>query len=168
MKTSRDQLKALMKEILVEILSEGLGNMQSQASPPRQTTSIRGSISPSVRSKTSGRGSFDPRLDTPIGNRTPSDALREAVNRESGGNPLMADLLADTAVTTLASQLSHGDNMGQPSPGGTSVSRHHLPVQQEQFTGDPTQIFGEGGQVREDGSSHWADLAFNVPNKKSA
>lgn len=169
MKASRDQLKALMKELLLEILSEGLPIAQpgmvrmpvppSPGRPPIQTERRLGN----------GRRSpqFDPRLDTPVGGRTPTDHLKETIRRESGGNPIMADILADTAMTTLPSQLSQGDSMGQPMAGGPMpMSRDHVPNQQEQFHGDPAEIFGMGGEMRADGSSHWADLAFMGTGKK--
>lgn len=162
MKASRDQLKALMKEIFLEILSEGLGN-----TPAPRTNSISRASGPSgsvtEQRMINGRRkpSFDPRLDAPIGNRTPSNALREAVRQESGGNPILADILADTAMTTLPTQLGAGDSMGQPSVGSPGLSRN-----QQEHIGDPSEIF-EGGQTRGDGSSHWADLAFSG-GKKSA
>ena len=80
---------------------------------------------------------------------------------------MMADILADTASTTLASQLANGDRMGQPLAGSAvSVSSSSSPVQQEQFHGNPEEVFGSAAMPRADGSSHWADLAF-MPNKKT-
>ena len=174
MKTSRDQLKALMKEILIEILSEGLGNVPApRANPmPRTPGGPTGRVNEQRQAQPGRRRpDFDPRLDTPVGARTPTDALKEAVKREAGGNPIMADILADTAMTTLPTQLGAGDSMGQPMVGNgvqASLSRNHAPTQQEQFHGDPAEIFGEAAQMREDGSSHWADLAFMPSGKKPA
>lgn len=161
MKATRDQLKSLMKELLVEILSEGLGNVQASASRPPAPGRVP--ISGAVREGRlpSGRRqpTFDPRLDSPVSNgRTPTDAMRNAVLESAGGNPMMADILADTARTTLPTQLSADGPMGRSGQG---------PAQQEQFQGDPSEIF-EGGQVRDDGSSHWADLAFAGSSKKTA
>lgn len=163
MKASRDQLKSLMKEILIEILGEGLGNVQ----PLRPVSGRSQIVGTTVEQRTTNnrrRTQFDPRLDAPVGNRQPSDALKEAVKRESGGNPIMADILADTAMTTLPTQLSHGDNMGQPSPGMSG----HMPGQKEQFHGEVADVFGDSAELRADGSSHWADLAFGGGVKKSA
>lgn len=165
MKTSREQLKALVKELMIEALTEGLGAGLQQA----RTMPIRSASPERVSERRAPvnnrqRLAFDPRLDTPIQGRTPSDALKETIKRESGGNPVMADILADTAMTTLPSQLSHGDSMG----GSSGISRDHLSTQQEQFHGDPAEVFGEAAQMRDDGSSHWADLAFMTPGKKSA
>lgn len=159
MKTTRDQLKGLVKELLLELLTEGLGNVVSQ-SPVNRSDSIKRSFSEQAKNK---KQTFDPRLDTPVSRgRTMTDALREAVIRESGGNPVMQSILADTALTTLPTQLSRGDSMGQPGLGGPS----HGSTNREQFDGEVAEVFGEAGEARSDGSSHWADLAF-MSTKKS-
>jgi hypothetical protein len=120
--------------------------------------------SPSVAEGRSSRPAFDPRLDTPIvGGRNPTQALKEAIKQNSGGNPVMADILADTAMTTLPNQLSNGDSMGMPGL-GTTVNRAPL---QEQFSGEVDDVFGDVAAPRADGSSYWSDLAF-MPSKKSA
>ena len=150
MKATREQLKALVKELLLEVLREGIGGNPAPvaALPARQAEGRR-------------RPSFDPRLDTPVGGRPPTTpTLREAVRREAGGSSVMAAILSDTAQTTLQEQLSHGDSMGSQSVGA--------PVQQEQFYGDPADVFGAAAEQRADGSSHWADLAFMRPAKKAA
>lgn len=161
MKTSRDQLKAIVKECLLEILSEGLGNVQAAAYRPPAPggVPIKGRVS-EQRSAGQRRPAFDPRLDTPLPEgRQPTDALKEAIQRNSGGNPLMADILADTAMTTLPTMMAHGDTGNPDGSGGPSISRDHATVQQEQFNGMPDEVFG--------GSSNWADLAFGPGDKKS-
>lgn len=159
MKASRDQLKQIMKELLVEILSEGLGNVQHAASSPPGHAPIVGMASEQRAANGRRKPAFDPRLDNPVSNgRKPTDALRDAIMRESRGNPVLADMLADTAMTTLPAQLAHGDG-GAPS-GTTATS------QQEQFNGSPADVFGAAAEPRADGSTHWADLAF-MPAKKS-
>lgn len=170
MKTSRNQLKALMKELLIEILSEGLGNMQRAPMSPSDQASGASAVSEHRFAAGRRKPAFDPRLDTPlVGGRKPTDALKDAILLESDGKPIMADILADTAMTTLPNQLASGDRMGMPSE-GSSVSLGALHSKspgagQEQFNGDPTEVFS-GGVARADGSSHWADLAF-MPTKKS-
>jgi len=166
---SKNALKAIIKECLIEILSEGLGDVSALAArspaPGRFPNSgvvesrIRGAQVQGQRQK----AGFDPRLDTPMsGNRIPSAALKQAVKEGSNGNPILAEMLADTAMTTLPEQLSHGDRPGAPSEGtGGPVSRNSAPIQQEQFSGNPDEIFGGG-------SGRWADLAFQEPTKKLA
>lgn len=170
MKTSRNQLKALMKELLIEILSEGLGNVQRAPSPASDQVSVASAVSEHRLAGGRRKPTFDPRLDTPlVGGRKPTDALKDTILNESRGNPIIADILADTAMTTLPNQLASGDRMGMPSE-GSSVSLSALHDKspgagQEQFSGDPAEVFS-GGVARADGTSHWADLAF-MPAKKS-
>jgi len=144
MKTTRDQLKALVKEILVEVLSEGLGRMPAKAT---QSHLPIGNHVVEQRRPTN-RQAFDPRLDTP---------MSSIVKTVAGGNPIMADILADTAATTLQEQAAAERMPGIPG----SASR-------EQVGGDLSEVFGSGAVGREDGSSHWADLAFMPVSKKTA
>lgn len=161
MKMSREQLKALVKECLLELLSEGLGDVSSlparrEPIPPRMP--IAGASE--ARNRSRRAPDFDPRLDTPVGpGRAPTAALKEAIKREAGGNPIMESIFADTAKTTLAQQLAHGD-VGTPPPGSSGGGKL---AQQEQFNGAPEQVFGE------EAASRWADLAFmDAPAKKTA
>lgn len=159
MKMTRESLKALVKECLLEILNEGLGG---SAVAPIPRSSIAGMSEARQRSVRRSQD-FDPKLDTPVGpGRAPTAALKDAIKREAGGNPIMESIFADTARTTLASQLAHGD-VGSPPGGGTSVSSAPGVSQQEQFTGTPEQVFGE------ESTSRWANLAFmDAPAKKTA
>lgn len=152
MKISRDQLKALVKECLVEILNEGLAGGQ-----PVRTTMPQSSIAGISEQRAGGRRkqAYDPALDRPVSTtRAPTAALKEAIKREAGGNPIMEAIFADTARTTLPAM------MASPDPNSTSAP----PLsQQEQFHGSPEQVFGE------ESASRWANLAFmDAPPKKSA
>lgn len=156
MKISRDHLKDLIKECLVEILSEGLGSagpLLAAASPNR---SIRGVSEARAReAHARRRPAHDPNLDTPIGKGRITSALTDAIRESSGGNQTMAAIFADTARTTLSHQIAAGDKgSGQSNP---SVS------QVEQIQGTPEQVFGE------DVAAKWANLAFaDAGPKKSA
>lgn len=156
MKMSRDQLKALVKECLLELLSEGLGDVARL--PARQAPRAPIAGVSEQRSRARPRQDYDPRLDTPIGSRTPTSALKDAIKREAGGNPIMESIFADTARTTLPSQLAAGDTGGMG--GGVAPTG---PAQEEKFNGTPEQVFGE------ETASRWADLAFmDGPSKKTA
>lgn len=165
MKMTREQLKALVKECLLELLSEGLGDV-SHLPARREPIPPRAPISGVAESRNRARRApdYDPRLDTPVGTgRRPTDALKAAIKENAQGNPIMESIFADTARTTLASQLAHGD-VGTPPPGAGGMSgAPQGPVQQEQFVGNPEQVFGE------ENASRWANLAFmDAPAKKTA
>lgn len=139
MKMTKDDLKAMIKECIVEVLNEGLGGASSSSI---QAESHR-DRSPKPQQRTQARR-FDPRLDTPV-------ALKEAIKKEAAGNPLMESIFSDTARTTMQEQASYGDSEGgQGRPGIT---------QQEQFRGSPEEVFGD------EISSNWAALAFGTSAK---
>lgn len=154
MKMSRNQLKALVKECLIELLSEGLGaGAMIAPSRPQAVDESRVHNNRSIQARRQ-RDRFDPALDTPIGKTA---ALKNAIKTSAGGNQLMESILADTAATTLQEQFSHGDV--NPVPSGASVP---VQPQQEQFAGRPEDVFGE------ESASKWAALAFmDVPGKKT-
>lgn len=170
MKMSREQLKALVKECLLELLSEGLGDVGSVSRPARREpvpprVPISGVAEGRQRGGQRKAPEFDPRLDTPIGGgRQPTDALKRAIKQNAGGNPIMESIFADTARTTLPAQLAHGDVGALPQPDGSmSSGAPQGPAQQEQFNGSPEQVFGE------ESASRWASLAFmDAPAKKTA
>lgn len=149
MKMSRDQLKLLVKECLIELLNEGLGAV-TMSSQPKARQPIIGISEQRRRQKKD----YDPRLDTPVNHgRSPTTALKDAIRREAGGNPIMESIFEDTASTTLPAMLAAGD-----SGGGTAAPRSL--AQQELFNGSPEQVFGE------ETASRWADLAFlDTPGK---
>ncbi len=165
MPLSRGELKLIVKECLIEILNEGLGNLQASAgrSPQARNPNINGTVREQRQPNGRRRPDYDPRLDTPLGNgRQPTDALKEAIKREAGGSSVMAGILADTAMTTLPAMMQ-----GEGPGGGGGSLGVQAGAQQEKFVGRPDEVFGDGGAPRADGSSHWADLAF-APGKKPA
>jgi len=122
-KVSREALKNIVKECLIEILQEGIGGIVTKR--PQQQVETR--------------------KITPVPQRPKqSSALLNAIKEVSEGNPLMAEIYADTAKTTLPNMLSEGSE-GKPSLNNV-----------EQFNGAPEEVFGEA-------ASTWADLAFAAP-----
>jgi len=157
MALSRSELKMLVKEILVEILSEGLGNVQASASRPPRPGGV-----PIVGSMREGRQQggrrlpdYDPKLDS-----KPNGHLREQIKLNSGGNPIMASILADTASKTLP-KLAGDRRLGAAAleEGASGSSSGQGIAQVEQINGTPEQVFGE------ETASRWADLAFAAPKK---
>lgn len=160
-KISKNQLKAIVKECLVEILQEGLGaglpaqNFLYQQQPVYEARNIRPSAQKIPSNKPQQRISPLDMPATPYAARNVSQSLAHAIKTESHGNPIMAEILADTAVTTLPKMMSGGDPMTESSHTGASRL-----TQQEQFAGTPEQVFGE------DVASKWANLAFAEPPSK--
>lgn len=115
MKTTRSELKNIIKECLIEILAEGLGDS------PRLSESLR------TRSVSSPS-----KMDT----RSPSPALREAVRRESGGDKVLESILSDTAASTLP-QMLEGEKSKRSAPIGRGLA------EQVVAAAAPEDLFGE-------------------------
>lgn len=133
-KLTRSEMKYIVKECLVEILQEGLLGSLNESSkvPPRP-------VHP--KNNLSGNRPRSAALDTPI-----KESLKNVIKSEARGNAIMEEIFADTAEKTLPGMMSEG--------GRKNISL------QEQFHGDPGQVFGE------DAASKWALLAFSEPKNK--
>jgi hypothetical protein len=135
---TKGQLKKIVKECLLEILSEGLGNATSSMTETRN-------IVPRKQSN-------HPVLDRPAIQATQQNAMKNLVKQVAGGDNIMESILADTANNTLPQMLSAERGMPTLESMGSTG-----PVQQEQFEGNPEEIFGNAMQ--------WANLAFTQTKK---
>lgn len=154
-KFTRDQLKGLVKECLVEILSEGLA-------PPSVRSTQAGDMSHMIEERQSSRIASGPRraalpprsqspaLNSTVYNSTPTkrsapspQPMRPAIMESVGqitSDPIMSQILADTAMTTLQEQI------------GAESSRPGSPSMEESV-GSPADLF--------EGAQNWATLAFS-------
>ena len=124
-KVNRNQLKSIVKECLLELLSEGLSSSE-----------------PVARKKVRRRNPVS------VTSQVPNDKFDTAVDQSVKGltnDPLMSEIFADTARTTLQEQMG-AENAGPMVSGGDTASR--------QMAGsEPEEIFGEA-------ADRWASLAF--------
>ena len=146
---NRDDLKSLIKECLVEILTEGA------ASRPRlrESAPARPSAAQELpRRKTIGGMSLDrPALSLP-----PQAAMRERASVQSQSvvkkitsDPVLSSIFADTAVTTLQEQ-AQAERM---RPGAASD-----PFAVASASKEADEMFG-------DAAHNWAALAFGQPGR---
>jgi hypothetical protein len=133
MSVTRQQLKSIVKECLVEILAEGIGSTKKSIQEVALKTNNVVSKKPnSVQSRRGEHVKY-------------SQTMAETIKREAGGNSIMAEILADTAATTLPSMLKE------------SAIQHKQPIGSvERVVADstPEELFGD------DAASKWAQLAF--------
>ena len=117
-KLSRNQLKGIVKECLIELLAEGLLNESSPAPRKKKRTST-----PDLMNTDSSlpNGSFD-------------DNITSAVN-ELTNDPLMTSIFNDTARTTLQEQMG-AERAGPMVAGGDHATRTVA-------SHDPDELFGE-------------------------
>jgi|MDTB01.3.fsa_nt_gb hypothetical protein len=137
MKLNRSSLKSLVKECLVEILSEGLSetsSMMIESAPTRKKATRK--REPAPRRPALDTVKFDNAIDNSVQHLTE--------------DPVMSSIFADTARTTLQEQLSEDGRTGH----GASVSAHGDPAAKAAASSDPSDLFGEA-------STNWAALAFD-------
>lgn len=143
MKLTRNELKSVVKECLIEILSEGIGSTVARDT----NESVKKQI---FKSNTQHVPSATRQSDARV--RAQSQALKEAIKLESGGNDIMAAILTDTAEKSLQTMMA-SDRPGiakLPTIGTAENIVASL---------NPEDLFGE------ESASKWASLAFNAPKK---
>jgi len=142
MKIGKQQFKALIKECLIEIFSEGLGSQLSESVKHKIPESNTANVSFNRDSRQQKKVS-----------QTNSSALINAIKEAAGADDVMKDIFADTARNTLPTMLSEGraQQMQQPIDQGVEA--------QIVANNDPGDIFGDENVDR------WASLAFNSKSK---
>ena len=138
-KVSRKMLKSIVKECLVEILAEGLTGGNSQE--------LNESIS-SVKPTRSLDRNFS--NNEKIVNEKFEDNTRKVISHATK-DPVMAELLADTAQTTLQEQ----NGADRPNQFTAKPTDTYSQIASES---DPMDLFGGS-------SNNWAALAFSDSNK---
>jgi len=138
-KVSRSMLKGIVKECLVEILSEGLTG--------GDTASLNESINNTVKSNYSSAPQRSIKSQKP--KKIPNERFEENSRRiisQTTSDPVMAELLADTAKTTLQEQ----NTADTPNRFAAKPTDTYSKIVDN---ADPMDLFGES-------SSNWAHLAF--------
>lgn len=154
-KLSRNELKDLVKECLVEILSEGLASTPRAERSDNMSHLAEDRRAPRVPTRPASKG-MPPRSQSPALNSTifgasqtrrtnpaQAPAQQPAIVDSVGqitNDPVLAQILADTAMTTLQEQI------------GAESSKPGSPSLQESV-GSPMDLF--------DGAQNWATLAFS-------
>lgn len=139
---TRGQLKSLVKECLVEILSEGLakgdshlidpGPIQERRSPAPRSPSPPRSSSPALNSVVFG-SSQPPQKKVPTSNMGPGKRQIPDSNRETASaikshistitsDPVMSQIFADTAASTLQEQFHADRGQGRADVSSELVS----------------------------------------------
>jgi hypothetical protein len=175
MKITKSELKLIVKECLVEILSEGLGDLGLQTNvqsyPARPALPLNRQIQRPIGNQIPAAGTSlaSSQLRQPLKSesanasqnlqltpRRPPPAIKESIKREAGGNKIMESILADTAMSTLPKMIQNEGRQQQiPSTAAGGVAEHIV------ASANPEDIFGD------EAASKWASLAFaDSPIKK--
>jgi len=157
-KITRSGLKSVVKECLIEILSEGISSEGVSALSESRTRRYEGSQS---QTKSFGKRSRRPSLDN-----ISFDSNREQQSQKSNefdqrvsstvssmtNDAVLSSLLEDTARTTLQEQIHAEGQRGPSHAQGDSASRTAA-------SSDPMDLFGSA-------AGNWAELAFSKPKNR--
>lgn len=161
---SRSELKSIVKECLVEILSEGLSsddnsnNLQETFQRSKRNTSKmsgKRSLSniDSGTAKSQGRSTKKPSYLDSISfgeNNISEEKSKPGLNTNITSDPILNELLADTALSTLQEQATAERGRGMVTPTRGSDQAAMVASQN-----NPEDLFGD------EAASKWATLAFS-------
>jgi hypothetical protein len=175
MKIAYDDLKALVKEALVEILQEGLGNLLTSKSSRHEEDEFEDVPPPKAKSTMAPKPQTMKAVSAPFNKQVTSESkqkvpsltsmyeaktlqkMGEQLNKQKVDNkvainkmtddPLMASIFADTAKTTLVEQIDAEKRGGSSIVGGDAAS--YAAAQS-----DPLDLFG-------DVAGNWEKMAFS-------
>lgn len=163
---TRLAFKSIVKECLIELLAEGL--VGSNQASVREKRELRGSLQESYESSKNKRVFSETTLDSSTFSKTSTqprkpksylDSIVSGVDnidsrredpiankiKSITNDDVMADILADTAKTTL---LEQSQKLSQPS-----VSQSGDTAAKIAASSDPTELFSKSAE-------NWANLAF--------
>ena len=152
-KLTKNVIKDIVKECLVEILAEGLYSTAGKNT--KATKNLKESMmnvaSSSAKSKPVKRSTQSHLNSISYGEEKVNkrNEKLEQIARSATSDPILNEMLVDTAYTTLQEQQSAESNRAY-SPAGRGDDAQKLVE-----SSDPEELFGE------EASSKWAALAFS-------
>jgi len=154
---TRSGLKSVVKECLIEILSEGLSEGSVTALQESRTKRHPGKYS---QTKSPSRNNRRPSLDhvsfEPRSDDTEKSSFDQRVSSTVSSmtdDSVLSSILEDTARTTLQEQITAESQRGMSSHAqGDTAAR-------EVANSDPMDLFGGS-------ANNWAELAFSTPKNR--
>jgi len=157
-KLTKESLKDIVKECLIEILAEGLTSKRTASLNERKELKkqINNSRIDENRELRPARNRYSYLDNIPVGQRSSTNEEKERATKVAKtitSDPLMGSIFADTAMTTLKEQGISNRAKGTVTPNSDAAARL---VE----SSDPAELFGEASQ-------NWAHLAFSGVTSKS-
>jgi len=152
-KLTKDVIKGIVKECLIEILAEGLSSNEKRSkSNSKKARTLKEAMSTS-ESRSSRKAKMPKYLESIDGAKQDDKNLRKNKRLDElasniTDDPILAEMLADTAQTTLQDQLAADSKKGF-APAGSGDNAQRMVE-----NNNPEDLFGE------EASSKWASLAF--------
>lgn len=155
MKMTRQDLKGIVKECLVEILSEGLVSTQQRISESRQSHSRppmqEQRASPVARPATADKISFLPSKDDIRRAARPAQDQSQVLARSLTSDPVLADIFADTARSGAHNKLNEAS---------TSTVNHEMMIASAGDAAAKVMLQSDPADVFSESAGKWAALAF--------
>jgi hypothetical protein len=168
MKLTKEDLKGIVKECLVELLSEGLGGSSNLTEGRQATRSNQMPATRQVEGRASSQSSqqarssvYDKLAFAPTREQVQQTApVSKKINplnmvKDITSDPVLAGILAETATSGQHMNMGERDRPthdDQIMSGGDAAARKML-------VSDPTELFGES-------ASMWSTLAFPETSRK--
>lgn len=142
-RVSRDELKSIVKECLVEILSEGLVSSANKVNEARSSKAVT-QPRVGVQNRMPEQAEFRKKLAENVRVGPPPQVNHAKNIAKVTSDPILAEILADTANTTLVQMIQAEGR--QPMAGPVDSATMKV------MNSDPMDLF--------EGAGGWADLAF--------
>ena len=157
-KLSRGVIKEIVKECLIEILAEGLSNPNRSTARKKSRTLKESIVQAGEKSTKSSKRrsstpsyldsiSFGDKSENNSGDRVKNKKLNEIASNVTS-DPILSEMLMDTAHTTLQEQIAAEGNKSFTGSGRGDEAQRIVESSQ------PEELFGKA-------SSKWASLAFD-------
>lgn len=150
-KLSKGIIKEIVKECLIELLAEGLVSNNRHNQIPKKAKTLKENM---IMSSGSGKKTHPSYLESiNFKNSKQTHQKNEKLNQIASSvtkDPILSEMLMDTAHTTLQDQIAAESKKGYVPSGAGDQAQQIV-----ESSSDPSELFGE------ETSSKWAALAFN-------
>jgi hypothetical protein len=154
-KMTKNMLKGIVKECLVELLAEGLGQAEVPLLESRRPARAN------RQSQNKKRNTIFDQIDQTFAGQEPKTGFNEAIAqaaRTASADPMMQAILTDTAKTTLQEQLRHEPRSANAGP--QFLEDNETALAQAPGAGlDITSLFGEA-------TNNWSEVLDRADAKK--
>lgn len=150
-KLTKSSLKGLIKECLIELLSEGLSSNKESLTESIESSAVFNSKDNQIKQTSSAKTKKQKNIINSNFEKTAKSTVKNITD-----DPIMAEMFADTAKGTLQEQLqAESSQQLQSSKFGDTAAKAVNAVD------DLGELFGDTA------ASNWANLAFESPKNKN-
>jgi hypothetical protein len=150
-KLTKSSLKGLIKECLIELLSEGLSSSKESLTESIESSAVFNNRDNKINQTSLSKTKKQKKVLNSNFEKTANNTVKSITD-----DPIMAEMFADTAKGTLQEQLqAEGSQQLQSAKFGDTAAKAVNAVD------DLGELFGDSA------ASNWANLAFESPTNKN-